>query len=278
MQPEEALMRLAAEALGPCSFGADLSWDHGESVVREIVAGDGTAHIGKAHRRAAKFAAELHAYRYWVPALERHAPRLLAVDDGPGQAMIMTRVPGEPVPDDGDAAIHRSAGEILRRLHDGVPPMRDGGYVETERRRLESWLERARPGLLTEEEIVIARRAVEFLADAPDPVLVPCHCDWQPRNWLVDDAGSLHVIDFEHARLWPWWADVTRLWWAEWYRHPVLAEAFFAGYGRTLDRTEERCLRASSAIGHLVTIVWADEHHDTAYGAAARTHLETIDW
>lgn len=276
MQPEEALMRLAADVLGPCRLGADLSWDHGESVVREIVAGDGTVHIGKAHRRVAKFAAELHAYRLWVPVLERRAPRLLAVDE-PSQAMIMTRVPGKPVPDDGDAAIHRSAGEILRQFHAGGAAMPDGAYVETERRRLESWLERARPGLLTDKEIATARHAVEFLADAPDPALVPCHCDWQPRNWLVDHAGSLHVIDFEHARLWPWWADLTRLWWAEWSRHPGLAEAFFAGYGRALDQTEARCLQAASAIGHLVTIIWADEHGDTAYGAAARTHLGTLD-
>lgn len=277
MQPEEALLRVAAEALGPCRFGADLSWDHGESVVREIVAGDGTVHIGKAHRRAVKFATELHAYRSWVPALEPWAPRLLVADE-PSQVMILTKVPGRPVPDDGDAAIHQSAGEMLRRFHDAGPAMPGGEYVETERRRLESWLERARPGLLTEGEIAIARHALEFLAAAPKPVLVPCHCDWQPRNWLVDDTGSLHVIDFEHARLWPWWADITRLWSGEWSRHPLLAEAFFAGYGRTLDPAEERCLLASSAIGHLITIVWADEHHDPAYGAAARTHLGTLDW
>ena len=52
MRPEEALLGAAAEVLGPCRLGADLSWDHGESLVREIVAADGTVQIGKAHRRA----------------------------------------------------------------------------------------------------------------------------------------------------------------------------------------------------------------------------------
>ena len=277
MQPEDALLGAAAEALGPCRLGADLSWHHGESVVREIVAADGTVQIGKAHRRATKFAAELHAYRSWVPVLEPWAPRLLAADEA-NQVMILTKVPGQPVLDDGNAAIHRSAGDLLRRFHDAVPSTPGADYVEAERSRLESWFERGRPGLLTEREITIARQAVEFLAGAPEPVLVPCHCDWQPRNWLVNDAGSVHVIDFEHARLWPWWADITRLWWAEWSRHPELADAFFAGYGRTLARTEQGCLQAASAISHVVTIVWADEHHDPAYGAAARAHLATINW
>lgn len=217
MPCEGTILRLAEPAIGACQLGRDLSWDHGESAVHELVAADGTVYIGKAHRRAAKFADGLRAYRQWVPALDSQGLRLIGVDE-PGQFLILSQVPGRTLPDDGDAGTHRTAGQLLRRFHDAAPPVSATGYAESERRRLDSWLHRARPQLLGDGKIAIARQGLALLASAPEPMVVPCHCDWQPRNWLVDDAGGLYTIDFEHARLWPWYRDLTRLWWEQWAR------------------------------------------------------------
>ena len=84
------------------------------------------------------------------------------------------------------------------------------------------------------------RRVARPRRGPADPLGVPCHRDWQPRNWLVDDAGEPWAIDFEHARVGPWFEDVGRLWWREWQGRPDLAEAFFDGYGRRLDGDDRR--------------------------------------
>ncbi len=114
---------------------------------------------------------------------------------------------------------------------------------------------------------------LDGLAGLADPLGVPCHRDWQPRNWLVDDDGVVAVIDFEHARPGPWHEDLNRLWWDEWAADPALARAFFAGYGRRPDEAELATLLAVSVLGHLSTIVWADGHGDPAFGAHARRCL-----
>ena len=105
---------------------------------------------------------------------------------------------------------------------------------------------------------------------------MPCHRDWQTRNWLVDAAGEPWAIDFEHARVAPWFEDVGRLWWREWQGRPGLAEAFFDGYGRRLDGDDRRWFDISSALWHLTTIVWADEHDDRPFLAEGRAHLRSM--
>ena len=84
-------------------------------------------------------------------------------------------------------------------------------------------------------------------------------------NWLVDRTGEPWAFDFEHARIGPWFEDVLRLWWDEWQAAPALADAFFDGYGRRPDAAERRWLAATSALWHLTTIVWADEHDDAVF-------------
>ena len=113
-------------------------------------------------------------------------------------------------------------------------------------------------------------------AGLPDPVGVPCHRDWQPRNWMIADDGEPWAIDFEHAAIAPWYEDVLRLWRQEWQGAPDLAEAFFAGYGRSLDDVDRRWFDALAALGHVTTIVWSDEHDDEPFAARGRAALAAM--
>ena len=165
------------------------------------------------------------------------------------------------------------AGSLLRRFHAAAPPTRSDDYRAAQIRRLELRIERAREGLLSAEEVQFARERARFLAEMPPPSLVPCHRDWQPRNWLVDSDGRLTAIDFENARLAPWHDDLHRLWWDEWAGRPDLRAAFREGYGDSWNDAEIDQMLAASEIRHLFTIVWADQHDDNAYGDFARRSL-----
>lgn len=89
----------------------------------------------------------------------------------------------------------------------------------------------------------------------------------QPRNWLVDDAKTVRLIDFGKAEIDAWIRDIDRMYFAEWVHHPDLEDAFFEGYGSPLsdeDRERLRCLGAATSItGRL----WAREHHSPAFEA-----------
>lgn len=278
---------VASRAVGACAAVADRSWPHGEARVIEVRNDAGRAFIGKAHRRAERFEAELRAYRRWVPALGHRAPRLVAVEPA-HRIIVMTKLdathldsrrsidPVHPVhliqPID-PLEVHRQAGVLLRAFHEAEPAVRLDGHLGAKRMRLDAWVGRAGPGVLHPEEVRFVEEQLAAVEGSPDPLGVPCHRDWQPRNSLIDGAGTLHAIDFEHARPAPWHEDLRRLWWDEWAADPELARAFFGGYGRVPTEDETRLLLAASMLGHLVTIVWAHEHGDAAYGAHARRCL-----
>lgn len=271
----DLITRVATDVVGPCRLVADLSWPHGESLVVELETADGERIIGKAFRQDGKFDAEHHAYRRWVPSLEPHAPRLLAADTA-SQVLVISKLEAQAmsmVPGLDHIDVHRQAGALLARFHGAERRPRIAEYAALQQARLDTWVERAAPGVLHPDEIAFVDRQLEVLEDIDDPMAVPCHRDWQPRNWLVDRTGAVSVIDFEHARLGPWFEDLTRLWWAEWTEQPGLAEAFFDGYGRTLDADGHEAFMAISLLGHLITIVWAHEHGDDDYGAFARRCL-----
>lgn len=65
-------------------------------------------------------------------------------------------------------------------------------------------------------DVAFVDEQLAILEAMPDPLGVPCHRDWQPRNWVIDDAGSIRAFDFERSRPAPWHEDLYRLWWNEW--------------------------------------------------------------
>lgn len=270
------VVEVADELLGPTEVLADRSWPHGEAVVLELWSG-GRHVVGKAYRQAVKFANERLVYERWVPAIADRAPALLGADPV-AQVLLFSHLHGEPASGVAslDPELHRRAGMLLARFHANEPPVRLDGFLDGLRTRFAEWVERARPGALTDVEIATVARWLDRADGLPDPFGVPCHRDWQPRNWLVDDAGEPWAIDFEHARVTPWFEDVQRLWWDEWRRAPAAGTAFLDGYGRGLDGADRQWFDVTSALWHLTTIAWSDEHGDSAFGAAARAHLASM--
>jgi Ser/Thr protein kinase RdoA (MazF antagonist) len=240
------------------------------STVIEVRSSDGRALIVKSPADVAKFDAERYAYRRWAPALEGHVPKLVHADRDL-RLLVLSKVPGHV--GDTSAATFREAGRLLRRLQDAEPAVTVANFADTCRERFDTWVGRARPGLLSAREVDFVAERLDGLADHPDPVAVPCHRDWQPRNWLTDADGTVTVIDFGNARVGYWFQDFERMWWSEWRDVPDRGRAFFEGFGSTLDVVTRAQLGATSVLWLLTTIVWADEVDDVAFGASARRSL-----
>ncbi len=265
------LVELASSLIdSPLDFVTDRSWPHGVSTVIEVGRADGTSLIVKSPVDVAKFDAELYAYRHWVPALAGHAPELVG-SARHQRLLVLSKLPGEI--DDLSESTFREAGVLLRRLQEAEAPTVVEGFADAFQARFETWVRRAGPGLLDVAEIEFVAEQVERLAEFPDPHGVPCHRDWQPRNWLTTPEGAVSVIDFGNSRVGYWYQDFERMWWAEWRRAPELGRAFFEGYGRTLGDGDRVQLRATSILGLLTTIVWASEVGDDAFRDHGRTQL-----
>jgi aminoglycoside phosphotransferase len=261
----------AKDVLGHLEFVADRSWPHGVSTVIEVRSSDGRALIVKSPADVAKFDAEQHAFRHWAPALEGHVPELVAAYRDL-RLLVLSKVPGQI--GDTSAATFREAGRLLRLLQDAEPSATVVDFADSCRVRFDTWVARARPGLLRSTEVDFVAEQLERVAEYPDPVAVPCHRDWQPRNWLTADDGTVSVIDFGNARLGYWFQDFERMWWNEWREVPALGMAFFDGFGSTLDVDARSQLRATSALWLLTTIVWSDEVGDETFGDHARRSLQ----
>ena len=246
---------------------------------------DGEAKLRRVVRTSRKLAQEHHAYRRWTLQLAPHVPRLVTVEDDP-PALVMTELPGRPPADLPLALIqerdvHARAGALLARLHGVREPDEDGLCIEDAlRRRAESLLRRA---ARTEAE-ALAEWAAERIARALEVASgqrlerVPCHRDFEPRNWLVQLGPPLTVslVDFEHARMDLALADLTRLRCLVWANRPDLEEAFFRGYGVRLGRIERVLLEALSWLDAVGTTVWGIRQGDLTFTERGRCMVRAL--
>lgn len=280
------VLEFAGHVLGPCELEQDYSWAHGMSAVLRLRDARGVAWFAKRHRERDRHEAEVTAYRQWVPALGGHAPRLRAADDL-RSAIIVSAIGGEPVPwpaadlcalPDTDRlaeqALHREAGMLLRRLHHAQPPLPWDDFGAAKIAEFDSLMPMASQ-LLGKRDLALARAQVETLSGLPWPGQVPCHRDYTPRNWLVKD-GVQYVIDFEHARLDVWLADLARLHLGIWPDRPDLKQAFLAGYGRQLNDTDHAILQGVAALTATWLVVKAREIRQPALEDAFRTALQRL--
>lgn len=263
--------------LGGCELVADRSMPHGEALVLEIEDRRGVRWIAKQVRRESNYRQELAAYREWVRAPSAAAPTLHSAHDDL-HLLLMSRLPGEPAEDTPaahDPLVHRRFGALTRLLHDSAPPVQETGFADRLRTRLEKYIARG-DGLLTTPEVEFARSQIARLPTSPATLMVPCHMDNQPRNWIIGEHGECGVIDFGHAERQPWIVDVNRLCTRQWRGKPELADAFFAGYGREPSEDDRRLLAAYLVFAALSTIVWATEHDDSAFAAEGRHWLQEM--
>lgn len=240
------------------------------TIVRQYATSAGPIFV-KSHRRNRKYIQEKQAYLHWSPYL--CTPRLLDFDNG-GRALMLGAVRGRsgdrhPLP----AEAYRAAGRWLRTLHsiesDDTDPV---PWNEALAERLSALEVRAAPHLEASEVAAILDPVKGQLTSSPTIRRVPCHRDFDPRNWMYD-GQTLNVLDFEHARLdaAPW--DITRLAGLWWPGEPQLRTAFAEGYGPVDDQFWP-WVEALTAMDGLATLVWGLSHGDSGFIARGRRVLD----
>jgi Ser/Thr protein kinase RdoA (MazF antagonist) len=280
------VLDFAVQVLGPCELEQDYSWAHGMSAVLRLRDARGVTWFAKRHGERDRYEAEVAAYRQWVPALSGHAPRLHAADAG-RSVIIVTAIPGEPVPwpasdpfamPDTDRvaeeALHREAGVLLRQFHDAQPPLPCDDWGAAKIAEFDRLMPMASQ-LLSKRDLALTRADVETLSGLSCPGQVPCHRDYTPRNWLVRD-GVQYVIDFEHARLDVWLADLARLHLGIWPDRPDLKRAFLVGYCRQLSDTDHAILQGVAALTATWLVVKARDIRQPDLEDAFRTALQRL--
>lgn len=246
------------------------------------VTGPRAAAIVKRHASARPFAQERHAYVAWRPHLPEETPTLLA-EFPATRTLVLTAVAGAPLADHAPVAVceaHWHAGRFLRALHaiphadpDPLP------LADAVARRHAAWLARL-ARLLPAADLARLRALADAIPAAfAAAARVPCHRDFDERNWLVRGTHAhvtaLAVIDFEHARLDDPIADLAKLA-AAWPAHPDRADAFLAGYGRDLAPRERARLRHHLALHAMATLAWAHTHRDPTFLAAGTAALAAL--
>ncbi|KIG17709.1 hypothetical protein DB30_02984 [Enhygromyxa salina] len=203
-------------------------------------------------------------------------PELLAANASL-QTLVMTRVAGAPVGDEGSengelAELHRAAGRCLAALHQLPVADRDPmPLVQALARRHRAWSRACEQALAPPEQ-----RVVRTLAPSPalfdGAVRVPCHRDFTPNNWLWD-GRTLALVDFEHARLDLALVDLAKLVAASWHSDRSLELAFFEGYGRQLTTRERTQLRSALMLHGVASLAWGLRHQDSGFVALGRRAL-----
>lgn len=253
----------------------------------------GAHYYCKVNRRRVRWATELFAYRNWMPALRPHVPELrgvLDVDDANG--LLLTALDGVPLREsaraaDNAAGVYRKAGELLAQLHDlpsgtwyGImdergQPTENGAAADPViyyRRAIQKCLADAEAArALDPDEERIARSVLDAVPDISFPPPTPTFFDYTPGNWIVDGSGGLSgIIDFEHMA-WGLPADPFARLLLDYF--PLCEqgrEAFYAGYGRDMERQHPEQVRIGCAIYALYYKTLATRRNDPAMADRAR--------
>jgi Ser/Thr protein kinase RdoA (MazF antagonist) len=260
----------------PVEVVADMSRGHGETVVFEVSDGDGARFYVKHYRTEAKWTAETLAYERWVPSLGSHAPDVVA-SFASEKLLLLTMAPGTlatHVPNDLLQTVHRRAGSLLRRFHESESMAPFDNFASWKLQEFREWRPTA-AGILGGEELAFVESQIRLLTQLPVPKRSPCHLDYTPQNWIVNDFG-LHIIDFADSAPEAWLTDLVRLSFGPWRGTPHLRKSFMAGYGIELTGSDRLAIGSLGALANARTIVWAYRHDDIASGEAARVALRSL--
>ncbi|MEM7131923.1 MAG: aminoglycoside phosphotransferase family protein [Chloroflexota bacterium] len=261
---------------------------HDRSSVCRLQTSQGLHYFLKIHHDPMYWSCEVHGYEAWAGAFGENCPQLIAVYTEQPLALIISEIPGKSMnqvtltaSQERDA--WRTSGQHLAHLHqwaigeyfgpcqrNGQPfdlprsqssdlPIQDAEqYV---RHELDTWTERGlQARCLNPDELAVVENARYLVPAFTGERPVPCHRDYCPVNWLVDEQGKwTGVIDFEFA----YWdlrvADFSRYPDWEWMERPECIDAFFEGYGRALTEQEEKQRFVAHVQYALSAIVWGRE-------------------
>jgi len=255
---DAAVARFVQTQLGNHQVRPHATTPHAKASVVHVLDAAGSGWVVKTHDRRMRWSREVSAYRRWTPSLGGHAPAFRAADAA-SQSLIVSQVPPGPRASLSKRDLHHQAGSVLRRLHDCVaaePAPQFGPELADRTARVLD----EHPSLLGQRDLSAVRAMLREIAELSEVTTVACHLDYTPRNWLVDSAGVLQVIDFAAARRQPWLRDLVKLQCNTWPRRPDTREAFFDGYGRTLSADEEALLRKLSVVWVVGSLVFASDH------------------
>jgi len=250
----QSLHDFAETHLGTISNTTFRGWELERSNVWELDSSKGKAYIKALNLR--KYRQELRAFETWLPNLESYGASEFDVD------------------------VHEQAGKFLRAFHDIEFEDVDkvdlfSAYIK----RFEGWSKQGQAqkgGGLEPTLYAWIKHHLDSTSTAPllqNVSRVPCHRDYTPRNWLVNSATSLGIIDFEHSNPDLWLADTHKLWSAYWIKQPELETAFWQGYGHTPSDDERLLSLKLATLENMVTTVWSIEHGDKTYEAHGRKML-----
>jgi hypothetical protein len=190
---------------------ADLSWPEALTRVWHLRSGDVDAVVKAGgevtgHHIGREIAAgrELTGLGDGLPVLidGSATERVLALRYQPG-ALV------QDTPAEADPAVFHAAGRLLARVHGSAAAEISADYPTSRLDRLRRLLPRAST-LLDPDLAARAAGAVGRIRPVPEPA-VRTHGDMQPRNWLVDDAGTVRLIDFGRYALRPAYTDLVRV-------------------------------------------------------------------
>ncbi len=289
--PTPELLDWVARTVGTPRVVAPCGWPQGPSRVWRVVGSDRGLFYLKQFSEENKRDQEIAAYECFVPALRGGAvllPELVARSGPTLRSLLFSALEGtvvsrSPLAEEEGIRLHRIAGEFIRRMHD--LPFEDDDTLPLSQSiplRLALWLERG-GDRLSGSEGDLARRLVGDGSLFAGDRRVPCHRDFQTRNWIFDQnhPDRLGVIDFEHTR-----ADHPLIDWVRVHeralpRYPRWFEAFTQGYGaaengRALDDGIALRLRALSAVHAVGSVVWGSAHRDAEFERAGHELLAQL--
>lgn len=242
---------------------ADMSWGlvdtvvlHLRTLVGEVVvkaAGPGNHHIGR----------EITGHQRWTgPWLDGDRINRLLHADVEHNLLALSYLPGSLVhgtPAASDPEIHWQAGELLAAFHHQASTVSEDYEARMDAQAIR-WLDGVHR---IDPDAEKALRGIIAGHDHSPAVLVPTHGDWQPRNWLVDDDGSVRIIDLGRAQWRPALTDLARLARQEWQGRPDLEAAFLDGYGS--DPREHAAWQRALVREAIGTAAWAHQVGDEAF-------------
>ena len=261
------LLAWAELTLGlPVVLGSDRSESHDKSLVLELKDSNGERWFLKYPRDKARFQREVTAYETVLASLGDRVPRMVG-SSLRYQCLLIAAAPGALAADGpgaNDPIVHRAAGVWLADLHASAPAEPATEMVGEKFQRRSASLIARTVDLLEPSEVEFVRRATMEIPERSESVTVPCHRDYSPRNWMVDEHGTLRVIDFGLAGWDLAVRDFSRLAHRIWLFRPELREAFFAGYGRQLDEVEDRQLDGFVVMSAVRVMLRAHNQNDRA--------------
>ncbi len=222
---------------------------------------------------------EKRALEQWLPGLTipgGTVPEILHADEK-SRILILSQVAGisvEELTTDPSVmdAVMIQAGSFLLTLHQlSVEDTDSLPLNEAIVMRLESWIQ-AGDDDLSEDEIACARQRVGDGSLFRDQPRVPCHNDFQPRNWLWD-GDRIGIIDFEHAHANHPAFDWIRMETGIWKQQPRLRQRFIEGYRGEPPWAVDEVISAIGAVHAVGCIVWGNRNGDVSFTALGRSIL-----